>query len=54
MAGAKTVHMGQHGGDAAGLWREAVPAQQRIEPDQPAGGQVQPFDLAREGGGVVV
>ena len=36
MAGAETIHMGQHGHDAARLGGETVPAQKRVEPDQAA------------------
>ena len=40
--------MGQHGRDAARARLEAFEAQQRIEPDQPAAGAVQPVHLEGE------
>ena len=40
--------MRQHGADAAGARLKALEAQQRIEPDQPPAGAVQPVDLEGE------
>ena len=40
--------MGQHGADAARLGLEAVEAEERVEPDQPPAGAVQPVHLAGE------
>ena len=42
---AKFVHMRQHGADAARPGLKPVETQQRIEPDQPPAGTVQPVNL---------
>src|SRR5437588_4034950 len=45
---AQFVNVGQHGADAFCPRLEAGEAQQRIEPDEPPAGAVQPVDLKRE------
>ena len=40
--------MGQHGADAARLGGEALEAEKRVQPDQPAAGAVQPVHLRTE------
>src|SRR5262249_58176732 len=42
------VDVRQHRLDALGLGLEALEAQQRVEPDQPPAGAVQPVDLEGE------
>src|SRR5579862_420880 len=46
--GAEFVDMREHGADAAGARLETLEAQQRVEPDQPPAGAVQPVDLEGE------
>ena len=51
--GAELVDMRQHGADAAGPRLETVEAQQRVQPDQPPAGFVQPLHLLAQAGDVV-
>ena len=48
MDGAEFVNMRQHRLDARGARLEAVEPQQRIKPDQPSAGAVQPVGLEGE------
>ncbi len=43
MPGAKTVYVGQHGANALCFWSKLIPSQQRVQPDQPPGRQMQPL-----------
>src|SRR5436190_2820747 len=47
---AEFVNVGQHHFDALGLSLEAAEPQQRVEPDQPPAGAVQPVHLERQPG----
>src|SRR5262245_5453487 len=46
--GAEFVYVRQHGLDAAGAGLEAIEAQQRIEPDEPPAGAMQPVHIEGE------